>query len=284
MPFKILDSTRIVPNMHLMTLEAPEVASAVAPGQFVILRAEEGGERIPLTAADWDADRGTLTVIFMVVGNTTHTLGSLPSGASIPTVVGPLGNPLALPQASTVMCIGGCYGVGSIFPTARALKARGNKVITVIEARSSHLFFWEEKLRGVSDQLYTVTRDGTQGYKGHIASNLPRILEEVGEPVDQVIINGCNFLMKRGSDVTRPLGIKTLVSLNTLMIDGTGMCGVCRVSVASKTKFACVDGPYFDGHQIDWDELAQRRSTYLREETTPLRSSRAEPRQQERAR
>jgi NAD(P)H-flavin reductase len=284
MPFEILDSTRIVPNMHLLTLEAPDVARAVTPGQFIILRAEEGGERIPLTAADWDAERGTLTVVFMVIGNTTHKLGSLARGESIPTVVGPLGNPLALPVSSTVLCLGGCYGNGSIFPTARALKAKGNKVITVIEGRTAHLFFWEEKLREVSDQFYAVTRDGTRGYKGHIARNLPQILEAVGEPVDQVIINGCNFLMKRASDATRPLGIKTLVSLNTLMIDGTGMCGVCRVSVAGKTKFACVDGPYFDGHQVDWDELVQRRRTYLREETVPLRSSGSEPRRQEQAR
>jgi len=281
MPYTLLDSIPIVPNMHLLTVEAPDVARAVSPGQFVILRAEEGGERIPLTAADWDPARGTLTVIFMVVGSTTHKLALLTRGSSIPTVVGPLGNPLALPESRTVLCLGGCYGIGSIFPIARALKAKGNKVITVIEARSAHLFFWEERLKEVSDQLYTVTRDGTRGYRGHIARNLPEILAAVGEPVDQVIINGCNFLMKRGSDATRPLGIKTLVSLNTLMIDGTGMCGVCRVSVAGKTKFACVDGPYFDGHQVDWDELAQRRKTYLREEMIPLRSSRAEPRQEQ---
>jgi ferredoxin/flavodoxin---NADP+ reductase len=278
MPYTIKDSTRIVPNMHLLTIEAPEVARALAPGQFVILRAEEGGERIPLTAADWDAEKGTLTVVFMTVGNTTHRLGTLVSGETIPTVVGPLGNPLVLPESSTVVCVGGCYGNGSIYPTARALKAKGNKVISVIEGRSAHLFFWEEKLKEVSDQIYTITRDGTRGYKGHIARNLPQVLEAVGEPVDQVIINGCNFLMKRASDATRPLGIKTLVSLNTLMIDGTGMCGVCRVSVAGKTKFACVDGPYFDGHLVDWDELVQRRRTYLKEETVPLRSSAAEPR------
>ncbi len=278
MPYTLLSSTPIVPNMHLLTVEAPEVARAVAPGQFVILRAEEGGERIPLTAADWDVERGTLSLVFMTVGNTTHRLAQLKAGDSLPTVVGPLGNPLALPESSTVVCVGGCYGNGSIYPTARALKARGNKVITVIEGRSAHLFFWEEKLRAVSDQYYTVTRDGTQGYKGHIARNLPHILEAIGAPVDLVIVNGCNFLMKRASDATRPLGIRTLVSLNTLMVDGTGMCGVCRVTVAGKRKFACVDGPYFDGHQVDWEELVKRRRTYLREETVPTRSSAGEPR------
>ena len=278
--YKIIRREQFSAITFLWEVLAPDVAQSALPGHFVMLRLREGGERIPLTVADWDVERGTLTVVFMVVGSTTHKLASLASGTSIPTVVGPLGNPLALPESHTVLCLGGCYGNGSIYPTARALKEKGNKVITVIEARSAHLFFWEEKLKGVSDQLYTITRDGTRGYRGHVAKNLPEIIAAVGEPLDLVIINGCNFLMKRGSDATRPLGIKTLVSLNTIMMDGTGMCGVCRVSVDSKMKFACVDGPYFDGHLVDWNELVQRRRTYLNEEWIPLRSSRAEPRQE----
>ena len=265
----------IVPNIHLLTLEAPAVARQVKPGQFVILRADEDGERIPLSIADWDAEKGTITVILMNVGVTTNSLASLKDGMSIPTVVGPLGNPTEIDKFGTVLCVGGCYGIGSIFPIARALKEKGNKVVTVVEARSSYLFYWEDKLEEVSDKIFHVTRDGTWGYRGHVA-RLPEIIATSKESIDRVIVNGCTFLLKRASDATRPMGIKTIVSLNPIMIDGTGMCGVCRLTVGSKTKFACVDGPDFDGHQVDWAELLQRRKMYLREEVIPLRTSRCE--------
>ncbi len=265
----------IVPNMHLLTLEAPAVAQQMKPGQFVILRAEEDGERIPLSIADWDRKQGTVTVVLKNVGSTTGRLATLEAGTSIPTVVGPLGNPTEIEQFGTVLCLGGCYGIGSIFPIARGLKEKKNKIITVIEARSSYLFFWEEKLREVSDELVYITRDGTKGYRGHV-TRLAEIIKSLEEPVDRIIINGCTFLLKRGSDVSRPLGIKTVVSLNPIMIDGTGMCGVCRVTVGSSTKFACVHGPDFDGHQVDWAELLQRRKTYMTEEVVPLRTSRCE--------
>jgi len=273
--FKLLTNQMIVPNIHLLTLEAPAVAPQVKPGQFVILRAEEDGERIPLSLSDWDAEKGTITVILMNVGSTTGKLASLEGGMSIPTVVGPLGNPTEIEKFGTVLCLGGCYGIGSIFPIARALKQKKNKVITVIEARSSYLFYWEEKLREVSDKIIHLTRDGTKGYRGHVG-RLPEIIKSSEETVNRLIINGCTFLLKRGSDVSRPLGIKTVVSLNPIMIDGTGMCGVCRVTVGSSTKFACVHGPDFDGHQVDWVELLQRRKTYLKEEVIPLRTSRCE--------
>ena len=272
--FKLIESRMIVPNMHLLTLEAPDVAREMKPGQFVILRAEEGGERIPLSVSDWDREAGTVTVILKNVGSTTDKLASLEAGASIPTVVGPLGNPTEIEEFGTVLCLGGCYGIGSIFPIARALKEKKNKVITVVEARSSYLFFWEEKLKGVSDELICITRDGTKGFRGHVG-RLNEIIRST-EPINRIIINGCTFLLKRGSDMSRPLGIKTIVSLNPIMIDGTGMCGVCRVTVGKTTKFACVHGPDFDGHQVDWAELLQRRKTYLREEVIPLRTSRCE--------
>jgi len=265
----------IVPNMHLLTLEAPAVARQMRSGQFVILRAEEDGERIPLSVSDWDAQDGTVTVIFMNVGSSTGKLASLAAGTSIPTVVGPLGNPTEIEEFGTVLCLGGCYGIGSIYPIARALKEKKNKVITVIEARSSYLFFWEDKLKEVSDELIYITRDGTKGYRGHV-TRLAEIIKSSEETVNRIIINGCTFLLKRGSDVSRPLGIKTVVSLNPIMIDGTGMCGVCRVTVGSSTKFACVHGPDFDGHQVDWAELLQRRKTYMTEEVVPLRTSRCE--------
>ena len=273
--FKLIENQMIVPNIHLLELEAPDVAREVKPGQFVILRAEEDGERIPLSIADWDREKGTVTVILMNVGSTTGRLTSLEGGMSIPTVVGPLGNPTEIEEFGTVLCLGGCYGIGSIFPIVRALKEKKNRVITVVEARSSYLFYWEEKLKEVSNKLIFITRDGTKGFRGHVG-RLTEIIKSSEEPVNRIIVNGCTFLLKRGSDVSRPLGIKTVVSLNPIMIDGTGMCGVCRVTVGSTTKFACVDGPDFDGHQVDWAELLQRRKTYMTEEVVPLRTSRCE--------
>jgi ferredoxin--NADP+ reductase len=275
--FKLIENQMIVPNIHLLTLEAPAVARQVKPGQFVILRAEEDGERIPLSIADWDREKGTVTVVLMNVGSTTAKLASLEATMSIPTVVGPLGNATEIEKFGTVLCVGGCYGIGSIFPIARALKEKKNKVITVIEARSSYLFYWDDKLKEVSDKLIHISRDGTKGLRGHVG-RLPEIIKAAEETIDRIIINGCTFLLKRGSDVSRPLGIKTIVSLNPIMIDGTGMCGVCRVTIGSTTKFACVHGPDFDGHQVNWAELLQRRKTYVTEEVIPLRSSRCEER------
>jgi ferredoxin--NADP+ reductase len=276
--FKVIESKMVVPNIHLLTVESPNVAHQVKPGQFVILRADEDSERIPLSISDWNVKEGTVTVLLMNVGSSTNRLSSLKAGMSVATVVGPLGNPTEIENFGTVVCLGGCYGIGSIFPIARTLKEKGNKVITIIEARSSYLFYWEEKLKEVSDRLIYITRDGTKGLKGHVG-RLTEVIGSSEEPVDRVIINGCTFLLKRGSDVTRPLGIKTVVSLNPIMLDGTGMCGVCRVTVGSTTKFACVHGPDFDGHQVNWDELLQRRKTYMTEEVIPLRTSRCEQRQ-----
>ena len=271
--FKVVASRMIVPNIHILTLEAPAVARAAQPGQFAIVRAEEEGERVPLTLSDWDAAGGTITLILMNIGSTTNRLARLQAGSSIPTVAGPLGNATKLEKFGTVMCVGGCYGIGSMFPIARALKALGNRIIMVLEGRSSYLFYWEERYRGIADKMFFITRDGSKGHKGH-AGRLPEIIQNLGEPVHRVFLNGCTFLMKRGSDATRSSGIPTMVSLNPIMIDGTGMCGVCRVSVGGETRFACVHGPDFDGHQVDWEELLQRRKTYLREEVLPFMTSR----------
>lgn len=264
----------LVPNMHLLTVFAPEVARGMRPGQFVIVRAEEEGERIPLSVADWDEAEGTLSMVFMNVGGTTNALAGLPAGSTLPTVVGPLGKPTEIDHFGTVLCVGGCYGIGSIFPIARALHQAGNRVIVVLEARSSFLLFWEERLRSVADALHIITRDGSKGLRGHVG----RVAEIIAaaQPIHRILVNGCTFLLKRVADVSRPFAIKTMVSLNPIMIDGTGMCGVCRVSVAGATQFACVDGPDFDGHQVDWQELLQRRKQYVREETLAYRSSRGE--------
>lgn len=273
--FKVIESKMLVPNIHLLTVEAPEVVREVQPGQFVILRVEEEGERIPLSISDWDAEKGTVTVVFMNVGVTTSKLATLAPGTNIPTVVGPLGRATEIEAFGTVLCLGGCYGMGSLFPIARALKEKGNKVIIVLEARSAFLFYWEEKLKQVSDSLFHISRDGTKGYRGHVGK-LPEIIQSLDGPVHRIIINGCTYLTKRGSDVSKPLGIKTIVSLAPIMIDGTGMCGVCRVSVGGATRFACVHGPDFDGHEVNWDELLQRRKMYITEEVIPLRTSHCE--------
>lgn len=268
----VIERIMVAPNIHNLRLYAPDVARAARPGQFVILQVEDDGERIPLTLSDWDAEKGEITVVFIQVGATTGTLAALKAGDSIPTAAGPLGNPMEMGTFGTILLAGGCYGIASIFPMARELKSLGNKVIGVVEARSSFLFYWEEKLRSVCDQVFYITRDGTKGIKGHI-DNLGSIISSIEGGVDRVIINGCNYVMMRGCEETRPLGLKTIVSLNTLMIDGTGMCGVCRVSIDGKTKFSCVDGPHFDGHLVDWNELSSRRQAYLREETITLRTS-----------
>ena len=273
--FKILENKMLVPNLHQATIAAGEIAQAVSPGQFVILRVEEDGERIPLTVSDWDREKGTLSLVYLTVGKTTQKLASLAPGAVLPSVAGPLGNPMEIDYFGNVVCVGGCYGIASIYPIARALKEKGNRVTVVVEARSAYLLYWQEKLKTVADRLVVITRDGSRGLRGHIG-NLGKIIAAQGAPVDRVIINGCNYLMMRGTEESRPLKIKTMVSLNTLMIDGTGMCGVCRVTVGSSTKFACVDGPHFDGHEVNWEELAQRRKAYLNEETQPFRSSEAQ--------
>jgi ferredoxin--NADP+ reductase len=272
--FKVVTSRMIVPNMHLLTLEAPDVAREAKPGQFIILRAEEEGERIPLSISDWDEQMGTVTTIFLNVGRTTDRLSQLTEGQEIPTVVGPLGNATDIEKYGTVMLLGGCYGIGSLFPVARALKQAGNKIITVVEARSSYLLYWEDRYKDYSDEFVRITRDGTKGYKGHV-DRIPEIIKDLGATVDRVIINGCTYCMKRGADATRALQIPTWVSLNPIMIDGTGMCGVCRVTVGSVTRFACVHGPDFDGHEVDWEELLQRRKTYMPEEVVPLRTSKS---------
>jgi NAD(P)H-flavin reductase len=275
--FRVIASQMIVPNMHLLTLAAPAVAREAKPGQFVILRAEEEGERIPLSLSDWDANGGWITVVFLNIGSTTSRLASLTAGIDIPTVVGPLGNATEIEHYGTVVCVCGCYGIGSIYQIARALKQKGNRIITIMEARSSYLFYWEERLAACSDKVIHITRDGTKGHRGHL-SRLPEIFRGLEEPVDRVLVNGCTFCMKRTADETRPMGIKTMASLNPIMIDGTGMCGVCRVTVGSTTRFACVHGPDFDAHQVDWEELLQRRKTYMPEEVVPLRTSRCEER------
>jgi ferredoxin--NADP+ reductase len=266
---KILRRERLVPNIHLLEVYAPEVARKSRPGQFVIIMSDERGERIPLTIADWDAKRGTVTSVFMLVGTSTQKLSLLKPGAELPVYVGPLGRPSDIQNFGTVVCAGGCFGIAAIYPIARALKQAGNRVLTLIDVKASYLFYWEEKLKKVSDELLVSSRDSRYDSKEYIPSKLD-VLIKAEKKIDRVVAIGCTYLMYRCSEATRPAGVKTMVSLNPIMVDGTGMCGACRVTADGKTKFACVDGPDFDGHTIDWAELFSRRKSYFDDEVRSL--------------
>jgi ferredoxin--NADP+ reductase len=269
---KIIERQMIVPNLHLLVVEAPDIARKIKPGQFVIVRPDDNGERLPLSVADWDNDSGTISIVFMEVGASTAALTRLKAGDTIPTCVGPLGNATELANYGTVMCVGGCYGIGSLYPVVRELKNLGNRVITVMEARSSYLLYWASRFVPISSRIFSITRDGSLGLKGHVGK-IADIINGLPKPPDRIIVNGCTFLMNRVSEVTRTFGIPTVVNLNPIMIDGTGMCGVCRVTVAGQTKFACVDGPEFSGHDVDWKEFLARRKAYMEEEVLFTRKS-----------
>ncbi len=267
--YKILLKENLVPNVHLLKIEAPAISRRAQPGHFVMLRVDENGERIPMTIADWDAEEGSITIVFVQVGTSTSKLASLKTGDSISNLVGPLGIPTTIEKVGTVVCIGGCYGIASIMPIARAMKEAGNKVISIIEARSRNLIYWEDKLRSVSDELVVITGDDVQAEGEWVTEKIEKMVA-AGEKIDMVIAIGCTFMMMRTSGATKPFGIKTIVHLSPIMVDGTGMCGCCRVSVGGETRFACVHGPEFDGHQVDWDLLIARQSAYLGEEMQSL--------------
>ncbi|MGD8536945.1 MAG: sulfide/dihydroorotate dehydrogenase-like FAD/NAD-binding protein [Candidatus Aminicenantes bacterium] len=266
---KILRRERLVPNIHLLEVHAPEVAKKCKPGQFVIIMPDERGERIPLTIADWDAEKGSVTSVFMIVGTSTHKLSLLNEGDDVPVFVGPLGKPSEIDKYGTVVCTGGCFGIAAIYPIARALKEAGNKVITLLDVKANFLLYWEDKLRAVSDQFFVSARDSFYDCKDYIPKTLKKVIKEESG-INRVISIGCTYLMYTCSEATKSSGIRTMVSLNPIMVDGTGMCGACRVTVDGKTKFACVDGPDFDGHLVDWEELFTRRKAYFEDEVQSL--------------
>jgi NAD(P)H-flavin reductase len=265
MSFKILEKKELVPTIHRMTIGAPRIAKKAQPGQFVILRIDEKGERIPLTIADFDREKGTITMIFQAVGKTTMHLSSLKVGDVLLDFIGPLGNQAHIKNEGTVILVGGGVGVAPVFPQARAFKDAGNKVISIIGARTANLLLWEDRMREVSDELYITTDDGTKGHHGFVTDIIKELLEE-GIKVDRVVAIGPPVMMRAVAGVTRPFNIKTVVSLNSIMVDGTGMCGACRVLVANETKFACVDGPEFDAHLVDFTLLMSRLAMYQPEE------------------
>jgi NAD(P)H-flavin reductase len=263
--FRIIYRETLAAKIHLFRIEAPAIARKALAGQFVVVKIDERGERIPLTLADWDGKEGSVTLVFMEVGATTFRLALLKAGDCIADLVGPLGVPAHIDKFGTVVCVAGGVGAAPIAPIAKALKEKGNKIISILGARSRDLLFWEDKLRSVSHQLTVTTDDGTYGRKGVVTEPLKELLES-GEKVDRVIAIGPTIMMKFCALTTQPFEVKTVVSLNPIMVDGTGMCGCCRVSVGGVTKLACVDGPDFDGHQVDWDLLSARQRTYLEEE------------------
>ena len=267
--YKILLSEDLVPRVHLYKIEAPAVAKKAQAGQFIMLRIDERGERIPLTIADWDAGEGSVTVVVMEVGTTTQRLAALGTGDYIQDFVGPLGIPTHVEKMDHVVCVAGGFAVATIYPIAREMKRLGNRVTCILGARSKDLLFWEERLKSVSDELIVTTDDGSYGRQGVVTEPLKELCE-AAKPPDQVIAIGPSVMMKFSALTTKPYGVPTFVSLNPIMVDGTGMCGCCRVSVNGVTRFVCVDGPDFDGHTVDWDLLLARQKSYLAEERDSL--------------
>ena len=267
--YKIIVKKELAPAIKSITLEAASIAAKVQPGQFVIVKLDEQGERIPLTVADFDRVKGTVTIIFQEVGKTTRDLGCLREGDSLENMVGPLGQPTHVEKTGTVVCVGGGVGTASMYPITRAFKQAGNKVIAIIGGRNREFIIWEKEIAAISDQLIITTDDGSYGEKGLVTKPLEEMIRKQ-EKIDLVVAIGPVIMMKAVSHLTKSCGIKTIVSLNPIMLDGTGMCGVCRVQVNNETKFACFHGPDFDGHQVDFDLLMQRLKTYKTEEKIAL--------------
>ncbi len=260
MGYKILSKKEICPNQYEITIDAPYVVRNAKAGQFIIFRVEEEGERVPLTIADFDKELGHLTLVFMAVGYTTKKLASLEVGDELVDIVGPLGKPTEIKNYGTAICVAGGYGAAPCYLISKALKEAGNKVYMISGARTKPLLFWEDKMKDACSELFLTTDDGSYGIKGYGTTVLKDIIER--EKVDYVIAVGPMPMMKAVAEMTRQKGIYTEASMNPIMVDGTGMCGACRLSVGGETKFACVDGPDFDAHKIDFDEVINRTKIY----------------------
>ncbi len=268
--YEIVSREDFSPATFLLEVRHPMLAKAARPGQFVIVMSHADGERIPLTIADFSVERGTVTLVIQAVGKTTmHIQSTCTVGSALYAVVGPMGQPSEIRSGGKVVCVGGGLGVAPVFPQARAFKEQGAYVIGVIGFRSKDLIFWEDKFRSVCDELIICTDDGSAGIKGLVTDGIKMSIEKHPD-IDEVIAIGPPVMMKFCAEATRPHGIKTMVSLNPVMVDGTGMCGGCRVSVGSEMKFCCVDGPDFDGHQVDFDELMRRLGRFREDEQLAL--------------
>jgi len=264
--FEIKKKEQLAPIIYLMVILAPRVAKKALPGQFIIIRIDENGERVPLTIRDNDPDEGTITIVFQVAGKTTTQLSLLNEGDSILDLVGPLGNPTELPEGkSNVICVGGGVGTACMYPQVKELSKRGSYVTAIVGARTKELVLLEDDFRKYASRLIICTDDGSYGEKGFVTDVLRKLLDEGEKPV-LVIAIGPLMMMKFLSDVTKEYGVHTIISLNPIMVDGTGMCGGCRVTVGGEVKFTCVDGPEFDAHKVDFNELLMRQRYYLDEE------------------
>ncbi len=266
---EIVSKELLGPDIHRYRITAPEVAKYRKPGQFVIVRICDEGERIPLTIADSDPDEGTVTLVVQAVGKSTVQMSHLEVGDTIPDLTGPLGKPTHIEKVGSVLCVGGGIGNAPLYPITKALKEAGNRIISILGARSENLLILVEEMNSVSDEVIITTDDGTRGMKGLVTDAI-RMVADRGEQIDQVFAIGPPVMMKFVSLLTKELRIPTVVSLNPIMIDGTGMCGGCRITVDGETKFACVDGPEFDGHGVDFDELQKRLSSYLEHEAEAM--------------
>ena len=260
MGYKILKKIELCPNQYELTIDAPFVTKNAQAGQFIILRVDEEGERVPLTIADYNREKGELTIVFMAVGYTTKKLAKLSVGDEIADVVGPLGQPTHIKKYGTVVCLAGGYGAAPCYLIAKAFKDAGNKVYMIMGARTKDLIFWNEKMKDACSELFITTDDGSLGTKGFVTGVLEDIMKK--EKIDYAIAVGPTPMMRAVAELTRGKGIKTEASMNPIMVDGTGMCGACRVTVGGKVKFACVDGPDFDAHEIDFDEVINRTRIY----------------------
>lgn len=260
MGYKILKKIELCPNQYELTIDAPFVTQNAQAGQFIILRVDEEGERVPLTIADYNREKGELTIVFMAVGYTTKKLAKLSVGDEIADVVGPLGQPTHIKKYGTVVCLAGGYGAAPCYLIAKAFKDAGNKVYMIMGARTKDLIFWNEKMKDACSELFITTDDGSLGTKGFVTGVLEDIMKK--EKIDYAIAVGPMPMMRAVAELTRGKGIKTEASMNPIMVDGTGMCGACRVTVGGKVKFACVDGPDFDAHEIDFDEVINRTRIY----------------------
>jgi ferredoxin--NADP+ reductase len=263
----IVEKRKLSDDVFLMRVKAPLIAEKHSPGQFVVLQLNtDFGERIPLTIADASKDEGTVTLIFQVVGKTTHNLADLNEGDVIENLVGPLGTPTHIENFGTVVCVGGGIGVAPLHPIVRGMKDAGNRVIVIMGARNKELLILEKEMTEMADEVIVCTDDGSYGRKCLVTEPLKELCEKEDQPA-MVVAIGPPIMMKFCAKTTEPFKVPTVVSLNTIMVDGTGMCGGCRVTVGDKTKFVCVDGPEFDGHQVDFDNMMKRLGAYKKQET-----------------
>lgn len=267
--FKIVKKAELAPDVCLFEIDAPLIAKKRSPGQFVIIRLDDTGERIPLTIADSDVEKGTITIFVQGVGKTTKALNKMKEGDSIRDVVGPLGSPTHIENFGTCCVIGGGVGIAIAYPIAKGMKDAGNEVIAILGSRTRELLILEDETRRIADEVLITTDDGSYGLHGFVTDALKKLIDE-GRRIDIVVAIGPVPMMRAVSHLTEKHGIKTIVSLNPIMVDGTGMCGGCRVTVGGEVKFACVDGPEFDAHQVDFDDLQTRLSAFRSQETESL--------------